>query len=77
MKIIRLTFVNFVRSLGSRVSCFAHTSPNNYATLGAHYVCYNMKFDLFSEFSSLIYYSEFNFSIYKGFSKFIMGKCPF
>ena len=31
--------------LQGRVSCFAHTSPNNYATLGAHSVCYNMKFD--------------------------------
>ena len=28
-----------------RVSCFAHTSLNNYATLGAHSLCYNMKFD--------------------------------
>jgi hypothetical protein len=29
----------------SRVSCFAHTSPNNDATFGAHTVCYNMKLD--------------------------------
>jgi hypothetical protein len=57
------------------VSCFAHTSPNNYATFGAHSVCYNMKFDGFSEFSSLIYYLGIENSIYKGFSNFIKGKC--
>jgi hypothetical protein len=28
-----------------RVSCFAHTSQKKYATLGAHSVCYNLKFD--------------------------------
>jgi hypothetical protein len=36
-----------------------------------------MKLDRFSEFSSLIYYSEIKNSIYKGFSKFIKGRCPF
>ena len=60
-----------------RVSCFAHTSPKNYATSGPHYVCYNRKSDWFSEFSSLIYYSEIKFPIYKGFLKIHKGKILF
>jgi hypothetical protein len=56
-------------------SCFAHTSPKHYATLGNHSVCYNMMFDWFSEFSSLIYYLGIEHSIYRGFKNFIKGKC--
>ena len=64
-------------SIYIRVSCFAHTSPKNYATSGPHYVCYNRKSDWFSEFSSLIYYSEIKFPIYKGFLKIHKGKILF
>ena len=54
-------FSSFLQTLSEtmsiRVSCFAHTSPKHYATLGAHSVCYYIKSELFSEFSSFIYYS--------------------
>ena len=77
----KLKFFNWILVSGCcmhiRVSCFAYTSTNNYAALGPHSVCYNMKLHWFSEFSWLIYYSEIWNPIYKGFSKLIKGKCNF
>ena len=47
-----------IKAPSRRVSCFAHTSTNNDATLEAYSVCYNIKLDSFSEFPQVIYYLD-------------------